>query len=101
MGQQWTLPLDQLFAELEAGKRRSIDMQDRERALNYERSLLPKDIRIPRLGDVYQALQDQPISYLVTYSAPCSGDGEATLLRVLIHSAPADEQAPGVCPRTD
>jgi len=96
--QEWTLTLDQLFAEMASGKRRTIDMQDRERALNYERGLLPKDIRYPRLGDVYEALQDQPISYLVTYSAPYSGDGEAMLLlgdQVWIHSDPADDQALG------
>ena len=40
---------------------------------------MPKDIRYPRDGEVYEALEDFPISYMTAHHAPYTGGGKAVL----------------------
>jgi len=94
----WSLTIADLMDELKAGKRDSLGSPEREWALAYQRSLIPKGNRFPRLGDVYASRQDQTVSYLTTWNRPYSGDGEAVLRkgdRVWIHDAPNGDEAIG------
>lgn len=95
---EWNLTIDDLMAEMKAGKRPSAGWPETEWAREYERSLLPEGVRFPRQGDVYEALCDLTVSYLTAWAAPYTGGGEAQLLkgeRVWIESAPNDRQAIG------
>ena len=94
----WSLTLSDLMDELTDGKRDSIDCQERIWALDYERSLLPTDIRFPEKGDVYESLEDQTISFLIAYSAPFTGGGEGVLRKgdkIWIHSATVEDKSMG------
>lgn len=85
----WNLTVSDLMDELIQGKRDSIGSQERIWALDYERSLLPSDIRFPKKGDVYESLEDQNIHFFIAYSAPFTGEGEGVLLKgdkIWIHS---------------
>ena len=90
----WNLTVSDLMDELTQGKRESIDSQERIWALDYERSLLPSDIRFPQQGDVYESLEDQTLPFLIAYSAPFTGEGEGVLLKgdkVWIHTKETEE----------
>ena len=45
----------------------------------YERRRLPKNIRFPRTGDIYQAIDTIEINYLTAHHAPFTGGGKAML----------------------
>jgi hypothetical protein len=50
-------------------------------ARDYERSLIPVGTRFPKKGDVYEAAEDQQVSYLTGWSAPFTGGGMGTLMK--------------------
>jgi hypothetical protein len=50
-------------------------------ARDYERSLIPVGTRFPKKGDVYEAAEDQQVSYLTGWSAPFTGGGTGTLMK--------------------
>lgn len=92
----WDLTLDDLFAEMEAGKRDSIGSPEGDWAKEYERSLIPEGTRFPVKGDLYESNEDQIISYMTAWSAPFTGEGEAKLLkgeRIWIKEDPSNESA--------
>lgn len=94
----WNLTLDDLFAEMEAGKRSSVGSPEGDWAREYEISLLPEGTRFPEKGDLYEALEDMSISYLTAWAAPYTGDGKTVLFkgeRIWIESEPRDETALG------
>ncbi|MEA3455648.1 MAG: hypothetical protein U9R26_03990 [Campylobacterota bacterium] len=94
----WSLTVLDLMDELAEGKRDSVDSQERIWALDYERSLLPPDIRFPEKGDVYESLEDQSIPFLIAYSAPFTGGGEGVLLkgdRIWIHTDEVEDKPMG------
>lgn len=94
----WNLTLDDLIEEMKAGKRKSIEQPELDWAREYERSLIPEDIRFPRKGDVYESVKDQIVTYLTAWCAPFTGSGEAILLkgeRVWINSDATDEKPIG------
>lgn len=94
----WNLTLDDLFAEMKAGKRKSVGSPETDWAREYEISLLPEGTRFPKKGDLYEALEDQTISYLTAWAAPYTGSGEAVLFqgeRIWINSESRDEKALG------
>ncbi len=94
----WNLTVSDLMDELMQGKRKSIDSQERIWALDYERSLLPSDIRFPRQGDVYESIEDQTLSFLIAYSAPFTGEGEGVLFKgdkIWIHTKETEGKSMG------
>jgi len=94
----WKFTLDDLFAEMEAGKRKSVGSPEADWAREYELELLPEGIRFAKKGDLYEALEDQTISYLTAWAAPFTGGGEAVLFkgeRIWIDGDPRDEKALG------
>lgn len=94
----WNLTLDDLFAEMKAGKRKSVGNPEAEWAREYEKSLIPEGTRFPKKGDVYESKVDQTIHYMTAWSAPFTGDGEATLFkgeRIWIDNNPNGERPIG------
>lgn len=77
----WNLTLDDLFAEMESGKRKSVGNPEAEWARQYERSLLPEGSRFPRKGNLYESNCDQAVLYMTAWSAPYTGGGEAVLFK--------------------
>lgn len=65
----------------ETGTRPSISGVELEWAREYERSLIPAEVRFPRKGDVYEALNDLRVSYVTDWAAPYSGGGEAIVYK--------------------
>jgi hypothetical protein len=76
----WNKTISDLVAETTSGLRKSIGPHETEWARDYERSLLPADVRFPSEGDVYEALQDVQIDYLTSWAAPFTG-GDKGLLK--------------------
>ncbi len=98
MPSDWKLTYADLVAEAKAGKRKSIGRAEMEWAKEYERSLIPADMRFPQKGDLYESLADQTVEYMTAWAAPYSGGGTGTLFageQVWIHSAPRDEKPIG------
>jgi len=94
----WNLTLDDLFAEMESGKRKSVGAPETEWAREYELSLIPADTRFPKKGDLYKSNHDQTVTYMTAWSAPFTGSGEALLLkgeRVWVDSDPRQEKPLG------
>ncbi len=78
----WNKSLADLDAEYESGARRTpAGSPEIDWARDYERSLLPADTRFPRVGDVYEALEDLEAHYLTSWDAPFTGGGKGLLLR--------------------
>ena len=75
----WSHTLSDLFDEMDQGKRRSVGDPEAAWAMEYERSLLPKDTRYPQKGYVYEALDDIIVHYMTAYSAPFTGGGDGLL----------------------
>ena len=75
----WRKTLADLEAEMAAGRRRMVNRKEMDLAIAYERRRMPKGLRFPRQGEVYEALEDVQISYLTAYHAPCTGGGKAVL----------------------
>lgn len=94
----WNLTVEDLFAEMNAGKRKSLGQPEIEWAREYEKSLIPKGTRFPKKGDVYESNTDQTIHYMAAWSAPFTGGGKATLLkgeRIWIDKDPSEERSIG------
>lgn len=75
----WNLTMDDLAAEMKAGKRKSMGSPEVEWAIQYERSLLPADMRYPQKGDVYEARAPVTLYYMTSWRTPYTGDGKGTL----------------------
>lgn len=98
MPEGWNLTYDDLFAEMKAGKRKSVGKPESDWAIDYETRLLPENTRFPKKGDLYESLADQQIEYMTAWAAPYTGGGEGLLLkgeRIWIHSEPRDEKPLG------
>lgn len=70
---------EELYLELKAGKRKSIDYEDSLKAHELERALYPDDLRYPKTNDVYQAAEDVEIAYLTHWRKPFTGGGHTVL----------------------
>ena len=91
--------MDDLFAEMKAGKRTHVGSPEMDWARNYERSLIPPDMRFPVKGDVYEALEDVEVRYLTTWAAPFTGGGKGILQkgeRVFVNHESTDPKPIGV-----
>jgi hypothetical protein len=84
----WSKTIADLFAESkESGS--SVGPPETDWARAYERSLLRPWARFPIEGDIYEACQETPISFLTHWKAPFTGGGDGhlpkgTLVRVTV-----------------
>jgi hypothetical protein len=95
----WNKTVNDLFQEMKAGLRKTIGQPEIDWAREYTRSLIPDGLRYPRLGDVYEALVDQPVRYMTAWRAAYTGGGESTIRageRLWVHSEPVGEKPLGV-----
>lgn len=88
----WCLTLEQWMEEVRSGRRKQNSRWESHWAAEYEHGLLPPDIRFPCFGDVYEALEDLPISVHINLQGPASDNIQAILpqgTRIHIHTRPA------------
>ena len=93
----WNKTISDLIAEMELGV--NVGPPEIEWARDYERSLLPPDVRFPMKGDVYEALEDTDINYLTSWAAPFTGGGKAILKkgeRIKVTHGPLEPRPIGV-----
>jgi hypothetical protein len=89
----WNRTIADLMAEVTAGKRGGVGQPEIDWARDYERSLIPPDVRFPQKGDVYEALEDMTADFLTAWSAPFTGGGQGLLKkseRILVDSEPSE-----------
>ena len=78
----WAMTMDDLEAEAKAGRRSAtITAEEMELARVYEISLLPAGTVFARSGQVWEALEDVDVTYIVYYRAPFSTGGRGILRR--------------------
>lgn len=75
----WNKTMDDLEAEHRAGKPTTISDEERKLAHDYELAQLPAGTIFPAGGQVWEALKDMPVTYIIWYKAPYSDSGPATL----------------------
>lgn len=95
----WKLTIEDLLAEMDAGKRKSIGHPEIEWAREYKRSLIPENVRFPKKGDLYESKNDQTVDFMTAWKAPFTGGGEATLFkgeRIWVDTDPSDDKPIGV-----
>lgn len=69
------------MAEMKSGKRPSIGRAELDWATQYEQSVLPPDIRFPKVGEIYEAVQDTDVQFEIYFSAPITNSGSGRLLK--------------------
>ena len=75
----WNKTMDDLEAEHRAGKRVTISDEEQKLAHDYELAQLPTGTIFPAGGQIWEAVEDMPVSYIIWYNAPYSDGGGATL----------------------
>jgi hypothetical protein len=96
--ENWNLTLADLLAEAQAGKRKILGHPELDWARDYERSLIPGNMRFPHKGDVYESLQDMEVEFLTAWAAPFTGGGKAMLFQgeqVFIDTEPSEAKPLG------
>lgn len=68
------------MTEMHSGKRPSIGRAEMDWATQYEQSLLPPNIRFPKVGEIYEAIQDTDVQFEIYFSAPITNSGNGKLL---------------------
>lgn len=94
----WNLTIGDLFAEMNAGKRKSVGNPEAQWAREYEQSLIPEGTRFPKKGDLYESKRDQTVQFMTAWAAPFTGGGEAILYkgeRVWVNDAPRGDRPLG------
>lgn len=97
--ENWNLSISDLMDEIDSGKRESASQQEFDWAREYERSLIPDDVRFPQKWDVYESLVDQMVHYMTAWAAPFTGGGKAMLNkgdRVWVDTSPGEDRPIGV-----
>jgi hypothetical protein len=69
---------DEMYKELQEGKRKEITHSDTLKSVALQRALYPKNIRYPQTGDIYTCIEDAPISYMTHWMKPYTG-GDKTI----------------------
>lgn len=95
---EWNLTFADLMADMKAGKRNSVGQPEMDWARDYERSLIPAEMRFPQKGDVYEVLHDMKVEFMTAWAAPFTGGGKGMLMqgeRVIVHSEPAEAKPIG------
>ena len=77
----WQQTAEDLLAALQVGKRTEISGEEVELAKAYQRRRLPPDIRFPKTGEIYEAIDNLTVEYVTAYLAPFTGGGRAALPR--------------------
>jgi hypothetical protein len=77
----WNKTTSDLSDEVRRGERESMGHPEMEWAWEYARSLIPSDMRFPREGDVYEALEDMPAKYMTAWRAPFTGGGDTVICK--------------------
>jgi hypothetical protein len=96
----WNKTISDLVAEITSGLRKSVGPHETKWARDYERGLLPTDVRFPKNGDLYEALQDMQIDYLTSWAAPFTGSGKGILKRgerIRAMNEPVEARPIGAC----
>ena len=75
----WNKTMDELEAELRAGQRATISDEEQRLARDYELGQLPPDTIFPAAGQIWETIEDTPVTYIIWYKAPYSDGGEAVL----------------------
>jgi hypothetical protein len=70
-----------LYDEMHSGKRSFIPQNEIEWAIDYERSLIPTEYKFPKIGYVYEALEDIDVEIEIWYRAPGSGGEDSKLFK--------------------
>jgi hypothetical protein len=94
----WNKTISDLTKEVNSGLRTNVGPLEIKWARAYERELLPPDVRFPKQGDTYEALEDMEIGYLTAWAAPFTGSGNATLKmgeRIRVTHDPVDPRPIG------
>jgi hypothetical protein len=91
----WTKTIADLTAECDKGLRTSVGSPELNWARAYERSLLRPWVRFPVNHDIYEALDDTPVNFLIQWKAPFTSGGSGTLpkgskVRVTVFEADPD-----------
>ena len=95
----WNKTIADLCAEMQRGERTTVGHPEVDWARDCERSQIPSDMRFPRKGDIYEALEDMPVCYMTAWTAPFTGGGEGVLKkgdRVVVDYDPIDPKPIGV-----
>src|SRR4051794_3304452 len=73
--------IDEMMAEMTAGRRSSMN----EKEIRYGRllgiALLPRGLRYPQKGEIWEAIEDVKIGYMTAHHAAFTGGGDAILPR--------------------
>lgn len=77
----WNKTHEDLMAEMKSGKRPSIGRAESDWATQYEQSLLPANIRFPKVGEIYEAVQDTDVQIEIYFSAPLTNSGNGRLFK--------------------
>ena len=97
--ENWNKTMDDLEAEARAGTRSgTITAEEMNLARAYEISLLPAATVFPRSGQVWEAIEDVDVTYIIYYRAPFSSGGSGILQRgeLVRIDPPTDVQMLGV-----
>lgn len=96
--ENWNRTIADLMQEMKDGKRQEVGQPELDWAREYERSLIPKDHRYPKEGDLYESKFDQEIEFMTAWSAPFTGGGKGILYKgeqVWINSEPNEDKPIG------
>ena len=69
---------DEMYKELQEGKRKEISHSDTQKSAALQRTLYPKNIRYPQSGDIYLCIEDAQINYMTHWMKPYTG-GDKTI----------------------
>ena len=70
---------DEMYKELESGKRKEISYEDGQRSAALTRALYPKNTRYPKEGDVYICIEDAEINYMTHWIMKAFTGGDKTI----------------------
>jgi len=94
----WSITTEELFQELNDAKRKEIKQYEIFWAKEYERTLYPPNTMYPQKGNVYEAIEDQEITYLTAWDAPFTGSGKGKIKkgeRIWIDNDPIEDKPTG------
>src|SRR4051794_19819703 len=73
--------IDEMMAEMTAGRRSSMSAKEMRYGHLLGIALLPKGLRYPQKGEIWEAIDDIKIEYMTDHHGEFTGGGEAILPR--------------------